>query len=142
VAIITLIVMMDSSALFIDASGPCPTGVEVHRYYEMDEHRRLDVVVLDEDGEIVVTVEVERINHDVKRAVPDDYDKMADCNPEEALWVVMTHSAAHDVLAALNDPPDGEPRVEKTYAPNDAGLAVQARFPWMYGDLPGRVASR
>ena len=67
-------------------------------------------------GEFVVTVEVERINHDVKRAVPEDYDKMAACDPDEAIWLVMTQSGGHDVLAALNDPPEGPPRVEKSYA--------------------------
>ncbi len=56
------------------------------------EHRRLDVVGLDDAGGIVVTVEAERINNDVKRAVPEDFDKMAACEPEEAIWLVMTRS--------------------------------------------------
>ncbi|WP_440005403.1 type IV secretory system conjugative DNA transfer family protein [Halomicrococcus sp. SG-WS-1] len=89
---------------------------EVVPYYDIDEQRRLDIAGLDDDGSIVVAVEAERVNHDVRRAVPDDFDKIADCDVEEALWVVMTQSAGHDVLAALNDPPEGEPRVEKTYS--------------------------
>jgi len=80
------------------------------------EHHRLDLVGLDADGEVVVTVEAERINNDVNRAVPEDYDKMAACDPEEAIWVVTTQSAGQDVLEALNDPPEGGPRVEKTYS--------------------------
>jgi hypothetical protein len=80
------------------------------------EHHRLDVVGLDSDGAVVVTVEVERINHDTRRAVPEDYDKMAACEPDEAVWLAMSNTKAHEVLAALNDPLAGEPRVEKTYA--------------------------
>jgi hypothetical protein len=70
----------------------------------------------DADGEVVVALEAERINHDVNEAVPADFDKMAACDPEEAIWVVPIIADAHDVLAALNDPPDGNPRVEKTYS--------------------------
>ena len=44
------------------------------------------------------------------------FDKMAACGVEEAIWIVMTQSAGHKVLQALNDPPEGAPRVEKTYA--------------------------
>ncbi|WP_436932706.1 ATP-binding protein [Halosimplex halobium] len=80
------------------------------------ERRRLDVVGLDDEGEIVVTVEVERINHDTRRAVPEDYDKMAACDPEEAIWVAMSTSKAHEIVAALNDPLEGDPRVHKTYS--------------------------
>ncbi|GGL34310.1 hypothetical protein GCM10009037_17400 [Halarchaeum grantii] len=99
------------------ATNPDSTVTTVVPYYDLDENRRLDLTGLDAAGDIVVTVEVERINHDVRRAVPDDYDKMAACNPEEAIWVVMTQSAGHDVLHALNDPLEGPVRVEKTYAP-------------------------
>ena len=80
------------------------------------DQRRLDIAALDEDGNVVVAVEVERINHDVSRAVPDDFDKIADCGVEEAIWVVMKQRDGHRVLSALNDPVEGEVRVEKTYA--------------------------
>jgi len=80
------------------------------------DHRRLDVAGLDEDGNVVVAIEVERINHDHRRAVPADFDKMAACDPDEALWIAMSHSEAHTVLSALNNPLEGEPRVEKTYS--------------------------
>jgi len=79
------------------------------------EQRRLDLVGLDAAGEIVLTVEVERINNDIRRAVPEDFDKMAACDPEEAHWVVLTQSDAHDVIEALHDPLEGEPRVGETY---------------------------
>ncbi|WP_415383361.1 hypothetical protein [Halosimplex sp. TS25] len=93
------------------------------------EHHRLDLVGLDEDGEIVLTIEVERINHDTRRAVPDDYDKMATCDPDEAIWVVMSHQDAHEVLAALNDPLDGDPRVEKTYSEGTPTQSMQIDEP-------------
>jgi len=65
---------------------------------------RLDAVGLDADGDIVVTLEAERINHDLRRAVPADYDKMAACHPDEAIWLVQSEEGAHRVLEALNDP--------------------------------------
>jgi DNA helicase HerA-like ATPase len=83
---------------------------------EAYEQRRLDIAALDAEGNVVVAVEVERVNNDIARAVPDDFDKMAACGVEEAIWIVMTQSAGHKVLQALNDPPEGAPRVEKTYA--------------------------
>jgi hypothetical protein len=90
--------------------------VEVVPYFEVGDSHRLDLVGLDPDGEVVIVVEMERINHDLRTAAPDDYDKMAACEPEKAIWVVMSHAEGHEVLAALNDPADGEPRVTKTYA--------------------------
>ncbi|WP_273837620.1 hypothetical protein [Halococcus sp. PRR34] len=100
------------------AADPDSAVDAVQPYYDIDEQRRLDLVGLDADGEIVVAVEAERINHDVSEAVPSDFDKMAACDPAAAIWVVMTRGGGHQVLAALNDPPDGEPRVEKTYSEN------------------------
>jgi len=119
---------------------PDSAVVEVTPYYDLDEvtlpasvfmggdedaveeatdaydQRRLDVAALDEDGQVIVAVEVERINNDIHRAVPDDFDKIADCGVEEAIWVVMKQRDGHKVLSALNNPVEGEPRVEKTYA--------------------------
>lgn len=96
------------------AMGTTSDGIE--SAVTESEQRRLDIAGLDEQGEVVVAVEAERINNDVHRAVPDDYDKMAACDVAEAIWIVLTQSAGHEVLRALNDPPEGEPRVEKTYA--------------------------
>jgi hypothetical protein len=89
---------------------------ELEDAYEEYESRRLDIAGLDGDGNVVVAVEAERVNNDVHRAVPEDFDKMADCDVEEAIWIVASQSAGHKVLLALNDPPEGEPRVEKTYS--------------------------
>lgn len=101
--------------------------VEVLSYYELDDAvladadvdlesggnaSRLDVVGLDADGNIDLCIEVERVNNDVGEAVPSDYEKMAACNPDDAIWLVMTQSAGHKVLQALND----SGHVEKTYA--------------------------
>jgi hypothetical protein len=95
--------------------GDTSEAAEVTKGYEQ---RRLDVAGLDEDGEVVVTVEIERINNDSRRAVPADFDKMAACDPEEAIWIVMSRKAGHAVLQALNDPLEGAQRVEKTYSEN------------------------
>ncbi|WP_224448663.1 ATP-binding protein [Haloprofundus salilacus] len=96
--------------------NPESSVVEVVPYYDIDDRRRLDIAGLDADGTIVVAVEAERVNHDNRRAAPEDFDKIADCNVDDAIWVVMTQSAGHAVLQALNDPLEGDPRVEKTYA--------------------------
>jgi len=93
------------------------------------ERHRLDLVGLDEDGDIVLTIEVERINHDTRRAVPDDYDKMAACDPDHAIWVAMSHTDAHEILAALNDPLEGKPRIKKTYSEGTPTQSVRVDQP-------------
>ncbi|QLD88798.1 ATP-binding protein [Natronomonas salina] len=92
-------------------------GARIKRYYEVDDGR-LDAVVVDSDGDVVVTLEAELSNHDTRRAVPADFDKMAACDPDHAIWVVKNRAGAHDVLQALNDPAEGDTRVEKTYSEN------------------------
>lgn len=82
------------------------------------EQRRLDVAGLDSEGNVVVTIEVERINNDYHRAIPADFDKMAACEPEEAIWIVMSRKDGHTIVQTLNDPIDGPTRVEKTYSEN------------------------
>ena len=98
------------------AEDPESDVTDVVPYYELDDQHRLDLAGVDADGEIIVTAEVERINHDIRRAVPADFDKMAACEPEAAIWVVMKQADGHKILSALNDPLEGPPRVEKTYA--------------------------
>ncbi|MFC4407226.1 hypothetical protein [Haloarchaeobius iranensis] len=98
------------------ARNPESPVVEVVPYHDIDEGRRLDLAGVDEDGEIIVAAEAERINHDIHRAVPEDFDKMADCDVEDTIWFVTNRSAGHEVLSVLNDPPEGDPRVEKTYS--------------------------
>jgi hypothetical protein len=94
---------------------PNSSVVEVSPYHETEEGR-LDLAGLDADGEVVVALEAERSNHDTREAVPEDFDKMAAQEPEAAIWIVNNRDAAHDVLEALNEPLDGDPRVEKTYS--------------------------
>ncbi|AEN07590.1 hypothetical protein Halar_0334 (plasmid) [halophilic archaeon DL31] len=103
--------------------------VEVLPYYELDDGYRLDAAGLDEDGGVCAVAEAERANHDILRAVPEDYDKMAACDPEDAIWVVKNRDAAHDVLAALNDPPTGDRRVEKTYSRSSPPQAFRLDAP-------------
>ena len=98
---------------FID--DPDSAVVDISPYHDVDDGR-LDLAGVDQDGNVVVAVEAERSNHDTRQAVPDDFDKMAAEDPEEAIWIVKNRDGAHDVLEALNDPPGGEPRVEKTYS--------------------------
>jgi hypothetical protein len=105
---------------------------------EAAEHRRLDVAGLDADGEVVVAFEAERINHDVHRAVPEDFDKMAACGVEEAIWGVLTQDAGHRVLSVLNNPPEGEPRVEKTYASTTPPQQFRLDEPGCTGIYPVR----
>jgi len=93
-------------------------GADVEEETSDFEQRRLDVAGLDSEGEVVVTLEVERVNNDIHRAVPDDFDKMAACEPDEAIWIVMSRKDGHEVLSALNDPLAGGPRVEKIYSQN------------------------
>jgi len=98
--------------------NPDSAVVTVHPYYELDDGHRLDCAGLDAEGNVVVTVEAERINNDRSTAVLEDFDKMASCDPEEAIWVVLKRQDGHDVLETLYNPNEGEPRVEKTYSRN------------------------
>ena len=100
---------------YVDAADSPATEVVPYYDREASDHR-LDIAALDPNGDVVVTAEVERINNDVREAVPADFDKMADCDPETAIWIVMTQSDGHAVLDALTDPADGDPRVEASYA--------------------------
>ncbi|MFD1646906.1 TraM recognition domain-containing protein [Haloarchaeobius litoreus] len=97
-------------------ANPDSRVTETVPYHDIDEKRRLDLAGVDDDGDIIVAVEAERVNHDLIRAVPEDYDKIADADVDEAIWVVTSQPDGHKVLAALNDPPEGDPRVEKTYS--------------------------
>ncbi|WP_256301128.1 hypothetical protein [Haloarchaeobius salinus] len=56
------------------------------------------------------------VNHDTYRAVPEDFDKMADYDVDETTWFVTNHCTGHEVLPVLNDPPEGELCVEKIYS--------------------------
>jgi len=100
-------------------TGPDAPGDSVERYYSVADGR-VDVAVLDADGDVVATAEAERINNDRGEAIPTDFDKMAACEPEAAWWFVKTRSAGHTVLEALHEPPDEDPRVPRTYSENMA----------------------
>jgi len=104
---------------FVD--DPDSPVVEVSPYHEVevdDETRRLDIAGLNGAGTPVVAVEVERLNHDYRRAVLEDYDKMAACDVEGAIWIVMNRGDAHELVATLHDPIEGPSRVPKTYSQN------------------------
>lgn len=106
------------------------------------DRRRLDVAGLDPDGEIMVVGEAERLNNDSYEAIPADYDKMAACDPKEAIWVTLTREAAHDVLSMLNDPTDGETRVEKTYSENTPARDFNLDAPGATAIYPVRYLRR
>ncbi|TKX86479.1 hypothetical protein EXE43_08140, partial [Halorubrum sp. SS5] len=95
-------------------ADPDSPAVTVEQYYEVPEGR-LDAAAVDETGGVVAGLEAERMNNDLAQAVPEDYDKLAAQDPAAAIWIVKNREAAHEVLTALNTPPDGQSRVEKTY---------------------------
>ena len=103
-------------------ADPDSPAVAVEQYYEVPQGR-LDAAAVDETGGVVAGLEAERMNNDLARAVPDDYDKLAAQDPAAAIWIVKNREAAHEILSALNTPPDGEPRVEKTYGTQTAPTA-------------------
>ena len=94
---------------------PESPAVAVERYYPVPEGR-LDAAAVDDDGGVVAALEAERINHDATRAIPEDYDKLAAQEPAAGIWLVKNREAAHEVITALHTPPDGDPRVPKTYS--------------------------
>ncbi|WP_254824641.1 ATP-binding protein [Haloglomus halophilum] len=98
-----------------DPDSPVTRAVS---YHPVGDGRRLDAAGLDADGEVVVAIEAERLNNNPRKNIPADFDAMAACEPDNAIWIVWNRDAAHEVLSALNDPLDGEPRVEKTYSEN------------------------
>jgi hypothetical protein len=98
---------------------PDSAVVEVSPYHET-EAGRLDLAGLDADGDVVVALEAERSNHDTLEAVPEDYDKMVAQDLEAAIWIIESRNGGHDVLEALHEPADGEPRIEKTYSRSTA----------------------
>jgi hypothetical protein len=105
-------------------------------YYDLDDSHRLDVAGLDSEGNVVVAVEAERVNHDLRRAAPADFDKMAACGVEEAIWIVMTQADGHTVLEALADPLDGEPRIDQTYSQTTPPQQVQLDTPGLTAMYP------
>lgn len=90
-------------------------AVAVNAYHPVGESR-LDAAAVTADGSVVATVEAESDTNDHKTAVPADYDTMADCSVDAAIWVVPQRRTGHSVLAALNEPAAGDPRVSKTYS--------------------------
>ncbi|MGB9964087.1 type IV secretory system conjugative DNA transfer family protein [Halobacterium hubeiense] len=115
------VAMVEVGARLLDQEfvGPDHPGERVQRYYGVEDGR-LDAAVLDADGDVVVTLEAERINNDRGEAIPRDFDQMAACDPQQALWLVKTRSDAASLLQALHDPPTGESRVPRTYSENMA----------------------
>jgi hypothetical protein len=114
------------------AANPDTRVQRAKPYHEIDvdgETIRLDCAGLDADGDVVVALEAERINNDAATAVPSDFDKMAACEPNAAIWIVLTGSAGGRIVEILADPPDGEPRVDKTYSENTPPQEFQIDTP-------------
>lgn len=109
---------------------PATSAVSTTAYYEPPNgNGRLDAVALDEANEVVVALEAELSNHDTVRAVPHDFDKMAACDPEEAIWIVKNRTGAAEVLSALYEPKVGEPRIDRTYSENTAPVEYNIDSP-------------
>jgi len=98
----------DEGSQVVEAVGYHPVGPD-------DDHR-LDAAGLDASGDVVVALEAERTTNDLREAAPADFDTMADCDPAEAIWVVMNRADGHAVLDALVRPADHQPRVEASYS--------------------------
>jgi hypothetical protein len=96
-------------------ADPDSPAVAVNAYQPVGGNR-LDAAAVADNGAVVAALEAESNNHDHKTAVPADYDTMAECQPDAAVWVVPNRAGGHSVLDALNDPATGSPRVEKTYS--------------------------
>ena len=79
---------------------------------------RLDVAALDDDGNVRIAIEAERIDNNPRRSIPGDYDKLARLNLTRAIWLVMSGEGGHEVLNALREPLEGDPRIEKSYSQN------------------------
>lgn len=56
---------------------------------------------------------------------------MALFEPEEAIWAVKNCDGAHDVLQALNEPADGDQRVDKVYRRNTSPQTFKLDFEGM-----------
>jgi hypothetical protein len=108
------------SSVAVSAASAMGGDGDPHEAVDESDRRRLDIVGVDASGEVVVALEAERINNDVSEAVVADFDKMAELQPEEAIWVVPSRSDGARILDALNDPSDGTPRVDKEYSTNTA----------------------
>ena len=78
--------------------------VRVEHYVDLGGNERLDAAGIDADGNIVVTLEVGWINHDWLGTNPSDFDEMTDCEPDEAIWIVLTKSDGHRLFEALGEP--------------------------------------
>lgn len=92
---------------------------EAATYHQLPRQEgRLDAVGLDHEGEIVVTLEAERLNNDASEAIPRDYQTMADCHPSEAIWIAKNRDAAHDVLDVLGESDDTPPALENRFYPS------------------------
>ena len=67
-----------------------PDVHKVEKYYETSDGSVLDLAALDENGEVIYAVEVERLDRETARSrdeVMDDYEKLAKVEAE-AIWVV------------------------------------------------------
>lgn len=56
--------------------------------------------------------------------------------------MTLTREAAHDVLSTLNDPTDGETRVEKTYSENTPAREFNLDAPGATAIYPVRYLRR
>lgn len=111
------VLMVDLLERYIDqeyVADPDYPATRVRCYHDHEGHR-FDVAALDADGAIVIVGEAER-DSGTYGAVKD-YDQMAACDPDEAIWAVPSHAEGHAaVLDPLYDPPEGEPRITSTYS--------------------------
>jgi hypothetical protein len=109
------------------AMGNEPTAIETASDHA--EARRLDIAGVDAAGEVVVAAEAERPHNDAPQAIPADFDAMAACGVDEAIWIVPKRAAASTVLNALREPAEGPPRTDKSYDANTPARQFQLAEP-------------
>lgn len=66
----------------------------------LDANTRIDVAALDGD-DVTLTVEVERPTNDLRTGVPADFDAMAACDPNAAVWIVANRELGHRIVEIL-----------------------------------------
>lgn len=80
----------------------------------VDFEKRLAIGV--DERDVVAAVEAERHATTTPDGAADDFDAMASHDLAEAIWLVGSRDAAHDLVEVLYDPPTGPRRLEKSYS--------------------------
>lgn len=95
-----------------DPLHPDTVETQFRRLHKLDtgsDQGRLKSVLTSDDPPTIECRLVSEGGEDAPLRYLFGLDKMAACDPAEAIWIAMSHSEAHELLEALNDPPESEP---------------------------------